>query len=449
MVNANISISELEPLEIIKVIENTRPEEEKGKTSIYTINTDDPEWATIGEGYIIKWKVQTAGITSEYSDWSVEREANVYAQPTVEVGMLNNQSISVDEVNNYPFYFSITAGPSAQTPISYYIEVVSNEAYETLDAVGKVKMVGVGDKVYQKYYDPQENPWRFLLEMTPGNIDLKNDINYTVNVTVSMNSGLIATDSKDFDIYFDDRYYDVYADIYFNELTLEASIHPYCYQYEEDEGEIIPSLVDGCKLAVYRRNFDGTFTEIAKNIDNTTNLYVVDPHPSLDYARYRVVAKTDDTGALSYCDIPALKVGKHFAVIQWAEEWSSFQSDDNGEGTVEPPWSGSMIKIPYNITIADSKKIDVELVEYAGRQHPVSYYGTQLGETSTWSMMIPKSDKETLYSLRRLAIWTGDVYVREPYGTGYWASINVSYNLKYSDVVVPVTFNITRVEGGI
>ena len=64
-------------------------------------------------------------------------------------------------------------------------------------------------------------------------------------------------------------------------------------------------------------------------------------------------------------------------------------------------------------------------------------------------MSIPKDDKELLYAIRRLAKWKGDVYVREPYGTGYWASISVSYNLKYSDVTVPVSISLTRVEGGI
>ena len=67
---------ELEPTEIVKVIPNDRPEEEKTKTSVYIINTDDPEWATVGAGYIIKWKVQTAGVIAEYSEWSVEREVN-------------------------------------------------------------------------------------------------------------------------------------------------------------------------------------------------------------------------------------------------------------------------------------------------------------------------------------------------------------------------------------
>jgi hypothetical protein len=63
-------------------------------------------------------------------------------------------------------------------------------------------------------------------------------------------------------------------------------------------------------------------------------------------------------------------------------------------------------------------------------------------------MVIPKSDKETLYALRRLSNWMGNVYVREPSGSGYWANIKVSFSQKHRDLVIPVTLNVSRVEGG-
>ena len=115
----------------------------------------------------------------------------------------------------------------------------------------------------------------------------------------------------------------------------------------------------------------------------------------------------------------------------------------------EPPWSGSLLKLPYNIDVSHANSTDVSLIEYIGRRHPVSYYGTQVGESATWSMVIEKSDKETIYALRRLAIWMGDVYVREPSGTGYWACIKVSFGQKHLDLTIPVTLDITRVEGGV
>ena len=43
----------------------------------------------------------------------------------------------------------------------------------------------------------------------------------------------------------------------------------------------------------------------------------------------------------------------------------------------------------------------------------------------------------------------GDVYVREPSGSGYWANIKVSFSQAHKEVVIPVTLELTRVEGGV
>lgn len=208
------------------------------------------------------------------------------------------------------------------------------------------------------------------------------------------------------------------------------------------------NLVQDATLSVYRREYDGRFTEIATGLSSAYNTFVTDPHPSLDYARYRIVATSISTGAVSYYDLPAYPTGGKAVIIQWNEEWSSF--DVNGDDiSVEPSWSGSMLKLPYNIDVSNNTDPDVTLIEYAGRRNPVSYYGTHVGETATWNVEIEKSDTETIYALRRLGIWTEDVYVREPSGTGYWANIKVSFSQKHLEMTIPVTLNITRVEGGI
>jgi hypothetical protein len=108
-----------------------------------------------------------------------------------------------------------------------------------------------------------------------------------------------------------------------------------------------------------------------------------------------------------------------------------------------------MLKLPYNIDVSDKYSPDVSLVNYIGRNHPVSYYGTHKGFTSTWNVDIDKKDEETIYALRRLATWPGDVYVREPSGTGYWANVTVSFGQTHKEVIIPVTLDIVRVEGGV
>lgn len=199
---------------------------------------------------------------------------------------------------------------------------------------------------------------------------------------------------------------------------------------------------------VYRREYNGGFTKIADNIPNDRITTVVDPHPSLDYARYRIVAKSEVTGSVSYEDLPGYPIGDSSIVIQWDEKWSNFDYSYEDE-MEEPIWAGSMLKLPYNIDVSESNDPDTSLIEYIGRKHPVSYYGTHRREKATWSTDIDKKDKKTIYALRRLSAWAGDVYVREPSGLGYWAQIKVTMPIKHLDLVIPVTFEITRVEGGI
>lgn len=439
-----------QPTEFTITHSDDRPDEDKNQPYAYEIDTTDNTWAFLTEGFSIKWKVQTAGIISEYSDWSIEREIIVYSQPTLTLDLKNQNASSISEITCYPFFVNVLSRPFSQNPISYYLEVIANDKYETVDSVGKSKVVNIGDKVYTKYYDPTvENKWNFLAEMTPGNIDLENGVNYTINATVAMDSGLSANATLDFDVNWSDDFYDVFGDVVINKETLEASIHPYCYEYNEEQGEIHPDLTQNCVLAIYRREYDGAFTLIADQIENSENIYVTDPHPSLDYARYRIVATSNDNGAISFSDIPAVKVGEPSIVMQWAEEWSYFEANNDGDGVVEPTWAGSMIRIPYNINTSERAKTDVELIEYVGRKHPVSYYGTHQGESGSWSVDIPKEDKETLYALRRLQKWSGNVYVREPNGVGYWANVEVSFNINHDAVIIPVSFSITRVEGGI
>jgi hypothetical protein len=200
-------------------------------------------------------------------------------------------------------------------------------------------------------------------------------------------------------------------------------------------------------MSVYRREYDGNFVEIAKDVPNQNGTYVTDPHPALDYARYRIISRDTVTGAVSYYDMPGVFIGEKAAVIQWDEAWRAtrFTDDDISD---EAPWAGSMLKLLYNLDVSNTYRPDVSHVEYIGRSHPVAYYGTHIGESQTWNVEILKDDQDSLYLLRRLAIWMGNVYVREPSGAGYWATVTVSWPKKHKALTIPVTINVTRVEGG-
>lgn len=416
-----------------RTIANSTDEETKDKTSIYTIDTSD-----YIEGTTVQWRVRTAGITKTYGDWSVQRTVDVYAPPTLELSVIDSDGNDLEVIESFPFYVSALAGPNTQLPIGYHLVITSNEVYETVDNVGNKKLVNNGEAVYSNYFDTSDV---LMVELSAGNVNLDNNISYTVTCTASMNSGLTAESSCVITVAWTDLEYEPNAEIGIDEETFTASIRPYC---ENEYGAMIQNV----SLSVYRREFDGKFTELATGLDNSRNTTITDPHPSLDYARYRIVAISNDTGAVSYCDIPGYPVGATSVIIQWDENWTSFNTINEDE-MEEHSWSGSMLKLHYNIDVSEKNKPDVALVEYIGREHPVTYYGTQLGQTATWNMSVPKEDKETLYALRRLAIWMGDVYVREPSGSGYWANITVSFSQKHCDLVIPVSIDVTRVSGGV
>ena len=492
--NSSQTYAELElyinGLKAVYTIKNSTEEDEKDKTSVYSVDT-----LVYTEGTKIEWRVRTAGVTKVYGDWSIQRTVDVYAPPTLELSIKDSNNNPVEVLTAFPFKVTALAGPNTQIPIGYSLTVSSNAIYETVDHVGNPKIINKGENVYSKYFDISDS---LSVELSASDLDLENNIEYTVSCIVSMNSGLTAESSVEFTVAWVDEKFIPNAEINLDAETLVTHIRPYCYEYElirykvnrnysiyetteevvtapvygelvndvlttagqqvyygtTDTGETLyycevlyGTPVEGVMLSVYRREFDGSFTELAVGLDNSENTFVTDPHPTLDYARYRVVATVISTGAVSFYDVPGFPVGEKSVVIQWDEAWSNFDISNEDE-MEQPAWSGSLLKLPYNIDVSDRNTPDVSLVEYIGRKHPVSYYGTQLGETSSWSVDIDKSDEETLYALRRLKVWMGDVYVREPSGSGYWAHITVSFSQTHRELTIPVTLDITRVEGG-
>lgn len=411
---------------------DTSSEDENEKTMHYAVGTSG-----FVEGATILWRVQTAGATKTYGDWSVQRTVKVYAPPTVSMNLLDHNGAEITTLMTFPLIVSISSGPKTQTPVGYHISIVANSQYETRDNIGLLKIVNEGEEVYSKYID--SSLYDKALEISAGDVYFANNITYTVRCVLSMDSGLTGEDSRNFTVGWDEIEYAPNAMVFIDNNDLTADVMPYC---EDSDGV----LMEDVALSIYRREFDGSFTEIITNLVNSRSQYITDPHPALDYARYRIVARSNTTGSVGYYDLPGVLVGEKAVVIQWNETWKPYESTENPN--YQKPWFGSMLKLPYNIDVSESNTIDTSLVEYIGRKHPVSYYGTQVGQTQSWSVEIPKTDIETIYALRRLSVWMGDVYIREPSGSGYWANISVSFSQRHLDTTIPVKFSITRVAGG-
>ena len=391
----------------------------------------------------IQWEVRTAGVTDQFSDndWSVPRTIYIYEKPSFALSVVKDLADAelIETLDSFPFYIRAAVELSSyelQRPVGYHLRVVANNSYETVDESGRSKIINPGDAVYSKYFDTTED---LIVEMSANNIDLESSMSYTVYCAADMSTGLSLEQEHNFSVQWTEVTYAIQADISVDTEAYTATIRPYCL---DSDGNFIENL----ELSVYRRMFDGSLVEIASHIPNN-GTSVTDPHPSLDYARYRLIARDTTTGAISFYDMAGYPINATGIIIQWDEVWSSFDASGQREigGT---PWSGSLLKLPYNVKVSDSRKRDVEFVNYAGREHSVSYYGDAITETPSWSAAIPRSDKETIYAIRRLSLWKGDVYTREPSGIGYWAHVEVSFSENYNDLILPISLAITRVEGG-
>ena len=326
--------------------QNSTDEDEKDKTSTSSLIIDSSgnvivNSTTLTTGYAdgtnILWRVRTMGITGEYGDWSVQRTIKIYAEPTLVLNCSNEHYWYWDPFNfntmtiydapgelgdplttltAYPLFISAKAYPSVQTPISYSLSIISNDNYETVDIDGQTSSVYAGQTVFSQVYDTVED---LFVSLTASDVNLDSGMSYTIYCIVAMDSGLTAEASLTFDVAWEENMYNVDAALSYDTSNYTMLINP----YSTDENA---NYISSVRLSVYRRELDGSLTEIGSDIKNTGLTSVVDPHPNLDYARYRVVAVDNSTGAISWEDLPAFEVAESGIIVQWNDSWRDYDA---------------------------------------------------------------------------------------------------------------------------
>ena len=405
----------------------------------YTYNT-----SSLSDGDKINWRVSTRGIQGipvEWGEYSEYREIVVYSPPSITftVGAPDETEI-YPVVGSFPIEISGSSLPLTQTPVAYAVSIFSESQYDVSEEDGIEVHVTAGQEIYSTYIPSTSHT--LSLTLNPGDLYLVQGVVYRVTAMVAMTNGLTAEYEREFKAKWDIPSWSPDAEVTVDKTTLVAYIRPFCADQWHFE------IRRGFHLAVFRIDYDGQLTKIASGIDPADSLTITDLHPSLDYARYRIVATDNSTGVVFYNDLEGIPVRSKAAVIQWEGEARAVNVETDQVDYIINDWCGTILKLPYNIEVNDDIEPDVSLVEYIGRKHPVSYYGTQQGATSRWTTDIPKWDTESIAKVRALAIYPGDVYVREPSGTGYWANVKVSYSMPNDKTTAKVTFTISRVEGG-
>lgn len=416
----------------------------------------------------VEWSVQTRGVDDAYGPFSATKRFKVYVVPSVTLQLFKKNNwywnpfdfvdgniytadgeytdpYGIDEpITKFPLLIEAVVEPKIQNPLEANFTIYSMQTYETVDFDGTPKYVSENEVMFSRnvaYRDIDLLVGLFHLALFPTDLHLENGMSYKLVCTVAMGSGLKATAELIFTMDLQDPALEVNAEIDYDEDLKCCYIRPFCF--DEDD-----NLVRRVVLSVYRENFDGEFVEIGKNLNNVDQITVIDPHPTLTNVKYRLVAQFMETGGLYFFDVPPEPIEETGIIIQWDEEWKDFQIDPEYEELAEPPYTGNMLILPYNITISDSSSKDTNLVEYIGRSHPVAYYGTQVGQTASWTSEIPYYDEETIFKIRQLQRYMGKCYAREPNGAGYWANISISFSKNYNELKIPVTIEVTRVEGG-
>ena len=221
----------------------------------------------------------------------------------------------IEKLDSLPFYIIGKAtfdnsNPDAQKVIGYHVRIVSDEFYTTVDEDGSTKTVNSGDVVYDRYIDTADN---LNIELSANDVDFEPGIPYTLYCTLNTSTGLTLTGTHTFNVsWSEDTSYRIVSDVLIDKNSYTATINPYCVDIETGK------FTENITLSVYRREYNGSYTKIASGIPNT-NTSVTDPHPALDYARYRIVAKNTTTGSISFYDAPGEPVNVKYIIIQWNE----------------------------------------------------------------------------------------------------------------------------------
>lgn len=432
-------------------------------TDFYVIDTNFLSEGDTGDKRItkIEWKVRTAGILKEtngdpaYGPWSIVRTVDVFSPPLLALYPVDAEDKIYIEA--FPYNVAMEAGPENQDVLSYHLSIISASKYTDYDPTGSQIYIGKGQEVFSFDYDPPKDKdvntdlisWthtnkKLIVKLNPNDVNFAANMTYTVSGSVTMSTGLTAYKSYNTTVHWSEAMDgSINGSVYIRNDQLIAEVTA---NYRDTNGNIDRNVY----LNFYRRTFDGKYLPLETEVENLDKPVVIDPHPPLDYASYRITAISRKTGAVKYTDLAPAFVGEIFAVIQWDEEWPTYYPEYVGPGSaIQPAWQGTMLKLPWNLDISDNWSPQFSAVEYIGREHPVGYYGTQEGHTASWKIDVVKADREMVAKLRRLATYKGNVYVREPYGSGYWAMVKVSFSQNHTNLVVPVTLDITRVEGGI
>jgi len=401
--------------------------------------TVSPSTQGFTDGDTLQWRVRTKGAldtgsSADWSPWSSTGSVTVWAKPASTI-------YAPSTVEQMPISLEIEVGSTSagNTPTRYWLNVVADEPYEAVGPDGEPVWVAEGETVWSGEAVPgddgcDESGWS--VSLTVVDIRLNPGATYVVNGGCYTSQGL-KSDATPATFVADINQTAVSgcdADVTFDRATMAATVMPRCTDGPEGE------LLQGVTLSVWRLGDPNEM--IGEWMVNDGHAICLDAHPTFGTCTYRIVATDSTSGAQGFSDV-IINISAPGIVIQWDEDWSEPTNDMEGIS-----FSGQRLILPFNVDVTEQWSKQSSLNEWAGRKSPVSRYGTQRGHTATWSCVVNRyRGLDQVNAVRKLATYMGDVYVREPYGSGYWAHVDVaSLGAVHGSPAVQVSLNVTRVD---
>jgi len=320
------------------------------------------------------------------------------------VTILDNPEISLSvasPVTVQPFSFNVTANTLCDL-----IVIVSSQGSSGQFPQG-IERQTPGDTIYSDVLVPEwtasGDAYTATIALPPG-LNFWDNGNYNLSVTaIDRTTGLRSAEmpavfsiewahqAVDPGDYVTITPIDTYDDEGFHRIAAMIELTPPAEAAETDVYDIYRLTGDGAQLI--GEGFPLTFTAYDEYAPFGINV---------DLA-YRVAIRTLDGDV-------------EFADIEYVFEQKTLRFD----------WTGGFLELPYNISIADSYKKDVEL-----RQHMDGsvdgYWNQNITRTGKLSTDVIKLEQKTEIDMARaLARYAGSVFVRTPEGTAYEADVQVS-----------------------
>ena len=107
-------------------------------------------------------------------------------------------------------------------------------------------------------------------------------------------------------------------------------------------------------------------------------------------------------------------------------------------------WQGGSLELPYNLSIGDSYKKDVDIRKHMNGSVD-GYWNRGVERTGSLSSdLIRLTQQDEINAARALARYTGPVFVRTPDGSAYEADVQVS-DLSTEGVLTAIAIDATEI----